>query len=403
MADFHSAARRTGFAGNSGKEGGLLVGRQMSNNVFWTDVTLEAYDLEIPSLLGQNVELRGKPDVAYPIVFTNVLIRARSYKTIGTDLASDAEILALPSGITFKEYAREQTLVEEEVFFENVTDASASYTLENAAFTAGTEYTVTVGAQQVQATAEAGSLTFTLSGITLGKNAVVCTSGDQNITFANVWFVTKALSTAEDLEVVRYKGDNSVIEGYYVLKNDIDLNGAQLTAMYVDVWKGTVGFRGTFDGNGKTIANFRVGQNGFFGMVGGSGDDITVIKDVTFDQVTMVEQWQSGVLAAAMYCTTVENVTIDLVAVGAGAQTNQGLMVSRYINGAATTTFRNVTVNAQDLGIGGNISLISYDASTNTVYENVVFNVGSYKYVSQNATGVGEMTQAPAGVTINVG
>ncbi len=388
-----------GFAGNSGNEGGLLVGRQMSNNVKWKNVTLEAYDLDIPSLLGQQVEIRS--DVDYPIVFTNVLIRARSYKTIGTDLEKDAEITSLPSGITFEVYAREQTLVEEEVFFENVTDASAAYTLTNDAFAAGTEYTVTVGAQQVHATAEEGKLTFNLGGITLGKNAVVCTSGEQNITFANIWFVTKALSTAGDLEVVRYKGDNSVIEGYYVLKNDILLNGERLVAAAASVWNGEYGFRGIFDGNGKKISNFTVGENGFFGSIGGTGNDITVIKNVTFDQVTMLDEGQSGVLAAAMYCTTVENVTIDLVAVGAGTGTCQGLLVSRYINGAATTTFRNVTVNAQGLAIGGNISLISYQGSPATVYENVVFNVGSYVNVSQNFDGKEEpLTEAPSGVTI---
>lgn len=74
----------------------------------------------------------------------------------------------------------------------------------------------------------------------------------------------------------------------FKLGNDIDLGG--------DTWiygKHNNQFQGTFDGNNKTISNFKIDVNAqntsyaFFGAIGNSDTQKATIKDVTFDKVTV--------------------------------------------------------------------------------------------------------------------
>lgn len=69
--------------------------------------------------------------------------------------------------------------------------------------------------------------------------------------------------TAEDIVNIHYERD-----AYYILMNDIDLQGMELTP----IGTASVPFTGNFNGNGFTISNFTINKNvtdyvGFFGVV----------------------------------------------------------------------------------------------------------------------------------------
>lgn len=77
--------------------------------------------------------------------------------------------------------------------------------------------------------------------------------------------------------------------GYFVLANDIDFGGAEISINTIEkagtgVAGRECGFTGTFDGNGHTLSNFTVkGAYSFFGSVSKK----TTIKNLNFEKVTI--------------------------------------------------------------------------------------------------------------------
>lgn len=86
------------------------------------------------------------------------------------------------------------------------------------------------------------------------------------------------IQTATELQSI-----NNNLGAYYVLMNDIDLSGITWTP----IGTSSVGFHGSFDGNGKIIKNLALSSTslsaGFFGGVTSGA----VIKDVTFQDCTV--------------------------------------------------------------------------------------------------------------------
>ena len=83
---------------------------------------------------------------------------------------------------------------------------------------------------------------------------------------------SKIIETAEDLAVLDIVTDDYRLDGYYLLKNNIDLEGA--TFWHKGVYgsgselDGDGGFYGIFEGNGYTISNLKATYCGLFGRIG---------------------------------------------------------------------------------------------------------------------------------------
>ena len=122
--------------------------------------------------------------------------------------------------------------------------------------------------------------------------------------------------TAEDLLQLAYTGAASAGDAgayanniHYVLANDIDATGLVLSGAG-PAWNASIGFQGTFDGQGYTISNLTVPawSQGLFGAVGYGA----VIKNVKFENLV---QGQDGLLFAhAIRNATLSNVTVSFAA-----------------------------------------------------------------------------------------
>ena len=94
------------------------------------------------------------------------------------------------------------------------------------------------------------------------------------------------IKTAQDLEDMAdaITKDNQFADTYFQLANDIELEGTQFS-----IGSKSIPFKGSFDGNNKTISNlivFPSGQNGA-GLFGGT-DLSAVIKNLTLASARIV-------------------------------------------------------------------------------------------------------------------
>lgn len=110
--------------------------------------------------------------------------------------------------------------------------------------------------------------------------------------FTNVKLYNHIITKGEDLKALELKPNAGRKTGYYILKNNVNANGVELTHSAitdegVDVTE-TV-FQGVFDGNGFAIYNFKPTMNGLFGSVYSDTADNggkAVIKNLALMNVT---------------------------------------------------------------------------------------------------------------------
>ena len=160
----------------------------------------------------------------------------------------------------------------------------------------------------------------------------------------NVKAYTKVISKASDFEALKLTADRKTIEGYFIMKNDVDFNTydfdgngvinyydnihpyynkdskkvedgftADLTTA-AGVPQKTGGFIGTFEGNSCKIKGYRAGNSfGLFGTISGTTSDYTTIRNVGFvDTLAEAANWTRGRLFAEYAtCVRVENVYIS--------------------------------------------------------------------------------------------
>ena len=127
----------------------------------------------------------------------------------------------------------------------------------------------------------------------------------------NVRVVTKEIATIEDLSVFNGVKDNAdyVIYGYYRLTKDVGSeksgiqNYSNLTNYAND--GGLLGFRGTLDGNGKSISA-TIYNGGILGIVGKGAK----IKDLTVNSYKYADG--KTTLARSITDAIVENVTVNI-------------------------------------------------------------------------------------------
>ena len=219
----------------------------------------------------------------------------------------------------------------------------------------GNEYTVDLGdyssATVLKATIGGEKATYANGKLTLTDEfkantqkhgnqelSVIVKQGEAyyNVT-ANVLVITQEIKTVD--EVVQVSGK---IYGYYRLANNLLNMSNKINVTGSGDWKnadGQSGFRGTFDGNGKTISCWST-RNGLFGIVGQGA----VIKNLTYT----LTAYESGGTSLALSITdaTIENVTINVLLAKPGiAIEKEGGVITLLMS--QNTLYKNVTINAQ--------------------------------------------------------
>ena len=180
---------------------------------------------------------------------------------------------------------------------------------------------------------------------------------------ANVLVVTQDITTVEQLKKV---SENSF--GYFRLANDLRVTGDNVINLpdsgdWINA-DGQSGFRGTFDGNGKTISGW-TRRNGLFGVVGAGA----VIKNLTYT----LTAYESGGSAFGRSITgaTVENVTFDVKLIKDSAAFNkEGGIITTLLS--HSTLYKNVTVNAEGQKVDSlfGTSWGKYDGNKANTFEN---------------------------------
>ncbi len=180
---------------------------------------------------------------------------------------------------------------------------------------------------------------------------------------ANVLVVTQDITTVEQLKKV---SENSF--GYFRLVNNLRVTGDNVINLpdsgdWINA-DGQGGFRGTFDGNGKTISGW-TRRNGLFGVVGAGA----VIKNLTYT----LTAYESGgsTFGRSITGATVENVTFDVKLIKDSATfNNEGGIITTLLS--HSTLYKNVTVNAEGQKVDSlfGTSWGKYDGNKANTFEN---------------------------------
>ena len=211
-----------------------------------------------------------------------------------------------------------------------------------------------------------------------------------------IFYVTKVLKTVDDLKCVSVQSGDPVITGYYILGNDIDCNGAKLSATRPTSWNSEkVGFRGIFDGNGKTISNAKIGECGLFGHVG----EGAVIKDVTFDNLTFTapKYQRTTLFGNLVKKATLQNITVNITSYAISYDNDgvpyveQGLFAGRYFLG---NVVENVTFNVTGFDVYRLMSRVCRD----NTFTGVKIYADSYQTIGDSDDNWTAITELPEGV-----
>lgn len=239
---------------------------------------------------------------------------------------------------------------------------------------------------------------------------VMSQKGDTyNIYDLKVFYVTKIITKAEDLSLIAVPKNvyaegipGYSINGYFILGNDIDCTGMTTDAgRAYPFYEVKAGFRGTFDGNGKTISNLTVTTYGLFGHIG----EGAVIKNVTFDNVTYTGQHSTALLAFSLKKATLQNITVNVIDYKNCPNPNafapeEGLLASRYLE---NSTVENVTIHAEGFWIGGVLGRV---VPGNNYFNNVVIYADGYDYIADDSDDLAKFkpyVAFPEGITFYTG
>ena len=140
------------------------------------------------------------------------------------------------------------------------------------------------------------------------------------------------------------KGGNNLSGKTVVLTDDIDFAGVE----WSPIGTSNNRFKGSFDGNGKTISNLHIdnGENnnaGFFGYVEGSKTAKIEIKNVVLENVEVKGGWRvGGLIGNCGNYTTVSNITIK------GLVKIEGYSDAGAVVGATCKTIGNINVDVEE-------------------------------------------------------
>ena len=127
-----------------------------------------------------------------------------------------------------------------------------------------------------------------------------------------IYHITMPIGLYEFAKLVNYGSESplgrAATTGYsfkgetFVLDCDVDIEGEEWTPMD--------GFAGTFDGNGKTISNFKVNKAESAGLFGNLGKGAT-IKNLTVTDATILSNHWAGAIAGKGMCLKIENCKVE--------------------------------------------------------------------------------------------
>lgn len=249
---------------------------------------------------------------------------------------------------------------------------------------AGAEPTVTAGGIDCPATLSGGVLTVTVANVPYGAQAIRFEFADKIYT-AEGLFVTKILANAEDIaKITECAGgrdpETDTYAGYFVLKNNIDLGAAEISApVDTNEWRRDParGFVGVFDGRGYAIANGVFTSGGLFGSV--SRDGIVKNLSIVNARLTAADSNGSGVVARKVF-GRLENISLSCTLEG-GNFNSIGTIASVAAGATIKDTVVSVTFLNTRVAPNDNGSLISSNYDAVTTYENV------YVITNQSAEG----------------
>lgn len=151
-----------------------------------------------------------------------------------------------------------------------------------------------------------------------------------------VTFVTKMVSTVEDLRTITRKATDTTLKaifGYYKLANDINCNGEPDWGGFhnnadFNIEENTNGFRGTLNGNGYTITG-KCHSNGLFMVIGKDA----VIKNITFVSVQWTDAASGGLFGYAAFGATFDNVNVIMKSIDGSKPKDGALLFSSSCSG----------------------------------------------------------------------
>ncbi len=161
--------------------------------------------------------------------------------------------------------------------------------------------------------------------------------GDSKIKITvSVTFVTKMVSTVEDLRTITRKATDTTLNaifGYYKLANDINCNGEPDWGGFhnnagFNIGENTNGFRGTLNGNGYTITG-KCHSNGLFMVIGKDA----VIKNMTFVSVQWTAAASGGLFGYAAFGATFDNVNVIMKSIDGSKPKDGALLFSSSCSG----------------------------------------------------------------------
>ena len=245
--------------------------------------------------------------------------------------------------------------------------------LDDLGMTSAQSAEVTIDETVCEANISGGTLTVNTQGVSYGEREIAAEFSDRIVT-ADAFFVTKILRDKEDvLGLVELAGGRDAAgayDGYFVLGDNIDLEGEKVGAPFESSRSGVQGFQGIFDGRGFMLENGEFSDHGgLFGAVGSKG----VVKNLALSSALMnpSESTGNGILAYYIF-GRVENVHISCTLAG-------GYVASAALSyAAAGAEFRNIVVemtytNTRVPNPNGtnNMVLVGYLPDSASVFENV--------------------------------
>lgn len=190
-----------------------------------------------------------------------------------------------------------------------------------------------------------------------------------------VLVVTKEIAAIEDLSVFNGVKDNAdyVLYGYYRLTKDVggENSGIQNYSNLANYANdgGLCGFRGTLDGNGKSISATIYG-GGILGIVGKGAK----IKDLTVNSYNYADG--KTTLARSITDATVENVTVNIKSGSSTAIAHEGGVITSTLS--HSTLYTNLMVNSDnDVDTLFGCSVNEYTSEKANTFVNCIVDVKS--------------------------
>ena len=224
--------------------------------------------------------------------------------------------------------------------------------------------------------------------------------GEDITVYAPVLLITKIISTVDEfvsIDTYRHKSngtteDRVINYGYYRLANDIgsDSNPVKHGGWILEQISGNgcIGFRGTLDGNGKTVYISEV-YGGFFSCIGGGAKIENITFAVAQDGVTSGDNNFHSTLAVVMCGAILDDVTFNVLSDGWGDNYSKGLFASGVgfisCSEAHGCLIKDVTVNS-DYPIVSLFGGLYYGGMGGMKFENLTINCAKLGYLGIKRT-----------------